>query len=1256
MQFVKDGPEIPDSLLNKHSEKAVVFFCGAGVSMGAGLPSFKSLVEQVAKQSGLTLPAEYSSAFKDDQFDFALSIIERQYKAGDTRMRRIASNILSKRPKSLENHATIMRLSRADDSSFRLVTTNFDRLFLKAAKKLSAAQPIKPAIDAYPGLPSPKKTRWSSIVFLHGILPEKPDVARASDYFRLILTSGDFGEAYLTDANCSRFLVELMRNFVVVFLGYSLNDPVLRYLLDAIAVAESRDESHFIKPFAFAPFAVGGTDAVAFWKQRPVNVIRYEVPAAGSHEKLYETLSAWADLVERGQIGRATWALTEAQKEFLPEDTFTISRMLWAVSDDDGVGAKALYEASAEDTAEIGWLSIFSEYGLFDLALESDLTPNTTDTERVKTGYKGAFTRPDSKKPLHPASRNLVSWLIRHHLNSIELVEWVLENGATLSDEFCRLYNDAKRNNGLKFKSEDNRKLWDFLTSPAFREYQCRLFSDYFLSSPPDLSIAAQKVEFLKIARPVVTLSRSHFKTESPDSLLSQLDVEVVFRGVHVGHSLLDAFNNQQFKDQLGGLSIPLTDRLLDAMLLLESLDTSSADFDPATYKLPSISDHGQNEYTQDLGVLVLLVRHAFDSLFGTQPEQAKSVALLWKGIHFPVFARLFLYAATVIGESLDADVLALLKNDNAKLLWSASSMREVKRYLRKQVQHWKREDQLDLITVVLNGPERSAYREMSDDDWTSLRVRSVRRYLQKLEQGGVALPDGDAASAVANAPALPTDQSDEFLIFSGGDSTEFFENIQQSKWDEFIRLPTEARLMWNWDDFDSQRELHDLWDRELPLFLELIEAGLASEATPFAFWRRVFDFLYNQFRKEVGDAERAEASEEELNANSPFALGVRLLHSLNNATLSNDEVCGSAVEFWGAVRKDISDSRERLDLWDKLWAGADDALLHAGDPYGNLMDAINSPAGKLMEYLLQDLWPQNAIRGMGLPDALKARLEAALNIQQPIQVRVSHVVIASRLQLLHALDKQWATQNIAPLFAWEQNALAGTIWTSFLWKARIDVELFSTLKTQLFEAVAMHDQINDDAFKILLHFIVLGSLDLGAATHNEVRPVISNLANDDLRAISDYLLRRMKNTRAKASEFWLGSIKPWISDAWPRNHGKQSDGTREDFALIAMYADEKFDDALATIEEFGLIDYIPDASELFFFFRRELQSEDEASLLGKLVTKHPRKLLHLLNITRPRSYSAATIVSVLERCVEADPEIAQLAEYQELREFLDRE
>ena len=43
MQFVKNGPDVPERLLQAHEDGKVVFFCGAGVSYPAGRPRFRSI-------------------------------------------------------------------------------------------------------------------------------------------------------------------------------------------------------------------------------------------------------------------------------------------------------------------------------------------------------------------------------------------------------------------------------------------------------------------------------------------------------------------------------------------------------------------------------------------------------------------------------------------------------------------------------------------------------------------------------------------------------------------------------------------------------------------------------------------------------------------------------------------------------------------------------------------------------------------------------------------------------------------------------------------------------------------------------------------------------------------------------------------------------------------------------------------------------------------------------------------------------------
>lgn len=78
MQFVTNGPDIPDALLQAHEEGRVVFFCGAGISYPAGLPGFKGLVEEIYRLNGTTPSDSEREAFERGQFDATLDLLERR--------------------------------------------------------------------------------------------------------------------------------------------------------------------------------------------------------------------------------------------------------------------------------------------------------------------------------------------------------------------------------------------------------------------------------------------------------------------------------------------------------------------------------------------------------------------------------------------------------------------------------------------------------------------------------------------------------------------------------------------------------------------------------------------------------------------------------------------------------------------------------------------------------------------------------------------------------------------------------------------------------------------------------------------------------------------------------------------------------------------------------------------------------------------------------------------------------------------------
>lgn len=174
--------------------------------------------------------------------------------------------------KATRTHEALLTLSQGRDGRRRLVTTNFDRLF----QAVIGREEFKVSTCQAPLLPVPKN-RWDGLVYLHGLLPPTPS---DSELDCLVVSSGDFGLAYLTERWAARFVSELFRHYTVCFVGYSLNDPVLRYMMDALAADRQRGEAP-LEMYAFASYKNGKKDASeAEWRAKNVTPSPTALPAS----------------------------------------------------------------------------------------------------------------------------------------------------------------------------------------------------------------------------------------------------------------------------------------------------------------------------------------------------------------------------------------------------------------------------------------------------------------------------------------------------------------------------------------------------------------------------------------------------------------------------------------------------------------------------------------------------------------------------------------------------------------------------------------------------------------------------------------------------------------------------------------------------------------------------------------------------------------------------------------------------------------
>ena len=286
LRFLDDGPSIPDELLLARDQGRVVFFCGAGVSQAkAGLPGFLGLARRVAQTLGVQSdsPAidllNHAGTVEDRPdlpglvpTDRIFAILEREFLVRDVETA-VANALQPTDSPDLSAHDTLLDLATAPDSTVRIVTTNFDRLFEDCDRDVQVWQP--------PHLPDPSPSgHMNGIVYLHG--KAAPDYTGATgDGF--VLSSSGFGRAYLADGWATSFFQQIIHEYVVVFVGYAADDPPVQYLLEALNTRAARPDHLYA-------FQSGEADeAAAKWRPKGVQAIAY-----GSHSTLWPTLDAWA--------------------------------------------------------------------------------------------------------------------------------------------------------------------------------------------------------------------------------------------------------------------------------------------------------------------------------------------------------------------------------------------------------------------------------------------------------------------------------------------------------------------------------------------------------------------------------------------------------------------------------------------------------------------------------------------------------------------------------------------------------------------------------------------------------------------------------------------------------------------------------------------------------------------------------------------------------------------------------------------------
>lgn len=399
MRFIKDGPSIPDELLLARDEGRVVFFCGAGLSKArANLPDFYELVEKVIYHLHLSPDHRVCKILKESEeiekrtgesglisIDRIFGLLEREFNTSDIQSE-VVKILKPHIGVDISAHKIILNLATTEEGKIQLVTTNFDRLFEECKSNLKYYHPPKlPDIS--------NNDELDGIVYLHGCAKKDYSGTEGNGF---ILSSSEFGRAYLSDGWAASFFKDVIERYIVVFIGYSADDPPIQYLLEAL-------KNKLINVYAFESGYSNESDTK--WFHRGIKSIVYE--KGDKHSALWKTLEGWAERAKSPQkwYQKIIELSKNGPRNLLPHERGQVAHIVSTVN-----GARMFSEADPPPSAE--WLCVFdsncryanpgniwrnpSQEEYFDPFINYNIDSDIPPIKNESDNFTGAYKIPDN--------------------------------------------------------------------------------------------------------------------------------------------------------------------------------------------------------------------------------------------------------------------------------------------------------------------------------------------------------------------------------------------------------------------------------------------------------------------------------------------------------------------------------------------------------------------------------------------------------------------------------------------------------------------------------------------------------------------------------------------------------------------------------------------------------------------------------------------------------------------------------------------
>ena len=1268
MRFHANGPAIPDILLERCDAGRVVFLCGAGVSQPSGMPSFIGLTKHVVEFFDPPEDSEIMTAFGpwlDDPsganvpLDQIFNLLHQEY--GKDEVNALVTERLSVPPTADEvgrEHGLIRRISSNQAGAPQIVTTNFDLLFEVGAIAGEMTCHVPPA---FPDLDF--GTTIEGITYLHGRLA---DVGAAHHPY--VLSSADFGRAYLAEGWATNFIRSLLGRYTVVLLGYQAEDPPIKYLLQGL-----NHDGQFDHARLYA-FDRGMPEEIeAKWRDRGVTAIAYT-----EHADLWQTMEAWADRADDPRRWRASVVASsqEDPKGLMPHQRGQVAHVLRSVP-----GAKLF--AEAEPVPHPEWICVLdanvrsakqsSGYGqdaeTFDpklaYGLDDDLENQSDEDRRQGVSNDNLLAWRAGDNDPHEFHRlsgrpadgfeaipvrlgHLINWISRSidspvvawwairqnglHPRLLQQSEWRIRKSPDLPNRARHIWNLI-----LEHHRDPRNRQWDgdwyeLKQRIAAEGWTASVLRDFRRVSSPRVDI-----------RPPLGLGGSKPpKTNWNDVRLGDLGQFEV--------KLLERHNEKLEVPNAALLQVfsVLESQLTIAAGMLADIETN---YFPTPTCYPDRELDGTDHAAEAAEIMTPFIQ-LFDRIARLQPRLAGIHATTWPETDGFFFRKLKLYAfanSNVFDASHVAEAILSFDQDT---FWDLNVVRE---FLFLLVDRWKefsQEHRHQIVERILDGPDQRPH--WSDEEYPNIRDERAARYCRYLELRDCALQVSQQTRLSTIIERIPRWNDGWATSIVAGSGVHVGSIDIDETPDVVLDLPVneivvraKEDLKRDFDSFTDRRPFTGLVKVNPRKALSALSVAGKGGEYPQALWSSMITDLPDDISPRLRRVflHRLLRLPHNVIVELRYTLG-RWLERKFVSVLEFDDTLGWAV-FDHIVDEIVSGGTGAVE------SGRGD--IHIGSEiversrrtFGH---AINGPLGMCTKALFHAVPGDNQTEGSLIPDYIKARVERLF--AAPGEGSDHAVSIAmSKLNWLMCVDPSWAQERLIPILAFDHPD-AEPAWNGFFHSGRVPwpplAEVIKPLLTSLFPWIYGYswDRDPSDVAAHWLGFMRIFHPDRpDGLSKKEMRAALRSMSDETRNRLISWI----GQVGSANENGWTTLVIPFINEVWPRERKFRTSASMRAWVGLLDDTSDSFPDVFGAVKKFLVPVETNDAP--FYRFTREINDEEPITI------RFPEATLDLMNTVTPQVLTRPPhdLPRVLALVAETDPTLTSDPRYLRLIDLVER-